>query len=69
MTSLITILIALLGYGTPSDFSHMSEDELNYEIAQAEAAQTDSETGGGGIWDSPSHSDDPVDPDGDNTNP
>jgi hypothetical protein len=49
MTSLITILIALLGYGTPSDFSNYSEEQLNNEIA---AAQTD-DGGLGGEWDVP----------------
>jgi hypothetical protein len=44
MTALITILISLLGYGSPEDFSHMSESELNTEIATLEASQDDGGT-------------------------
>ena len=47
MATLITLLISLLGYGTPADFTHMSEDQLQTEIM---ATQT---TDGGDIgeWD------------------
>lgn len=53
MTSLITLLISLLGYGTPADFDHMTENELNVAIQEAEAQQN---TDGGtwGDWDDPS---------------
>ena len=57
MTTLIAILISLLGYGTPSDFDHMTEEELRYEISVVEAEQeaTTSDDGGvAGTWDSPS---------------
>ena len=54
MTTLIAILISLLGYGSPSDYSDYSEDQLNEEIAQAEADAALSEDDGiGGDWDSP----------------
>lgn len=33
MTYLITFLIALLGYGTPADFSNMTQAELEHEIS------------------------------------
>ena len=55
MTSLITILIALLGYGSPSDYEGYTEEQLNVEIAEAEAAQetttTDNDGGGWDTWD------------------
>ncbi len=44
MTSLITLLISLLGYGTPADFENYTEAELNEQI---ELAQEDD----GGILD------------------
>ncbi len=52
MTSLITLLISLLGYGTPADFEHYTEAELNEQIEivqndQAEGTQDDD----GGILD------------------
>jgi hypothetical protein len=53
MTSLITLLISLLGYGTPADYSDYSEDQLNEEIAMAQEEQdpADSEsTDDGGGW-------------------
>ncbi|MFT6947670.1 MAG: hypothetical protein ACJARP_002097 [Vicingaceae bacterium] len=49
MTTLITLLISLLGYGTSADFSHMNETELNHEI---EMAQADADGGTEG-WDFP----------------
>ena len=32
MITLITLLISLLGYGTPADFQNLTEVELNHEI-------------------------------------
>lgn len=59
MTNLITILIALLGYGSPSDYEGYTEDQLNAEIAEAEAAQTttttDDDGGGWDDWDEPGY--------------
>jgi surfactin synthase thioesterase subunit len=58
MTSLIAILIALLGYGSPSDYEGYTEEQLQYEIEQAEADQDDSSSqddgGGWDQWDEPS---------------
>jgi hypothetical protein len=51
MTALITILISLLGYGSPSDYQNYSEDQLKQEIATAEA--TSSVDGGGGSMEWP----------------
>lgn len=52
MTALITILISLLGYGTPSDYEGYTESELQTEI---ELAQTESSMdGGAGQFDDPS---------------
>mgnify|MGYP003112663383 CR=1 FL=1 len=45
MTALITILISLLGYGTPADYQNYSEDQLKQEIA---IAGTSTEVDGGG---------------------
>lgn len=51
MTALITILISLLGYGSPSDYQGYTEDQLQQEIAIAEEqANLD---GGGGSMDWP----------------
>lgn len=36
MTSLITILISLLGYGTPADYTNYSEAELETQIEVAQ---------------------------------
>ncbi|MEQ8624015.1 MAG: hypothetical protein RJQ00_04145 [Vicingaceae bacterium] len=36
MTTLITLLISLLGYGTPADYADYTEDQLNTEIAEAQ---------------------------------
>lgn len=44
MTYLITLLISLLGYGTPSDFEHLNEAQLQEGIALTES---------GGQWDLP----------------
>lgn len=60
MLSLITILISLVGYGTPTDYTGYTEAQLNQEIAEAQAAQSTTEDGteqtdgGGGDWDQPS---------------
>ena len=35
MTALITILISLLGYGTPADYANHSEAQLQNEITLA----------------------------------
>ncbi len=52
MAALITILISLLGFGTPTDFEHLTEAELNYEIAIAEENHNvDGGNGGDGWWD------------------
>lgn len=68
MTSLITILISLLGYGTPADFSHMTEAELQHEITVAEESNT--QDGGWDDWDFPVHGEEgDTDPQGDTTNP
>ena len=45
MTSLITILISLLGYGTPADYTNHTEQELVNEIELAQE-----EEGGFGEW-------------------
>lgn len=47
MITLITLLISILGYGSPADFSHLNEAELNDKI---EMAQSDGGTQG---WDFP----------------
>ena len=51
MTTLITLLISLLGYGTPTDYADYSEDQLTMEIieVQEEAQHADGGTNGG--WD------------------
>lgn len=51
MMALIILLISLLGYGSPADYVDYSEAQLNQEILDAQAAQSD---GGGGDWDQPS---------------
>ncbi|MEQ8908570.1 MAG: hypothetical protein RIC95_05230 [Vicingaceae bacterium] len=55
MTSLITLLISLLGYGSPADYTDYTEDQLNTEIAAAQADQDDNtdDGGGWGDWDQP----------------
>lgn len=50
MITLITLLISLLGYGTPSDFQHLTEVQLNSEIELAEQNSTD---GGTSSWEMP----------------
>lgn len=47
MTSLITLLISLLGYGSPADYSNYTEDQLNTEIAAAQAENASDDDGGG----------------------
>lgn len=63
MTSLITILIALLGYGSPSDYEGYTEEQLQTEIAEAEAADTSTTTtddgGGWDTWDEASYDPEP----------
>jgi len=51
MTTLITLLISLLGYGSPADYADYTEAQLNTEIieAQEEAKSTDGGLNGG--WD------------------
>ena len=46
MTSLITLLISLLGYGTPADYENYTEAELNHEIEMAQQEQAEEEDGG-----------------------
>lgn len=48
MIHLITLLISLLGYGTPEDFSNWTEEEITTEIQ----AQQD---GRGGEWELPNY--------------
>ncbi len=71
MTSLITLLISLLGYGTPADFSHMTEAELQHEITVAEAAHSNGDQDGGwDDWDFPVHGEEgDTNPGQDTTNP
>ena len=57
MTSLITLLISLLGYGTPADFDSMTENELNQAIEEAQQQAADGGTWGD--WDDPSVSEEP----------
>jgi hypothetical protein len=55
MINLITILISLLGYGSPADYSDYSEAQLNTEINQAQNQEPmdESPDGRGGDWDIP----------------
>jgi len=46
MTALITILISLLGYGSPSEFEGYSQAELQKEISVAQTT-TDYDGGAG----------------------
>ena len=48
MTTLITLLISLLGYGTPADFSTLTDAELQtqIEMAQADGGLNDWESSG-----------------------
>lgn len=48
MTTLIAILISLLGYGTPADFESYTEEQLEGEIQNLEDGGTF------GDWDVPS---------------
>ena len=50
MTALITILISLLGYGSPSDFEGYSEADLQKEISITQTS-TDYDGGAGGFDD------------------
>jgi hypothetical protein len=50
MINLITILISLLGYGSPLDFKDYTESQLNNQIEQTQtkvAADTDVDGRGG----------------------
>ena len=49
MTALITILISLLGYGSPSDFDGYTQDQLEKEISIAQS--TSNVDGGAGSFD------------------
>ena len=49
MTTLITILISILGYGSPADYSDYTETQLQNEI---EATQSRSDSGIGAGWNS-----------------
>lgn len=50
MTTLITILISLLGYGTPADYADYTEAQLQEEINIIQENQVDE--GILGDWDS-----------------
>lgn len=41
MTTLITILISLLGYGTPADYADYTEAQLQEEINMIQESQED----------------------------
>lgn len=47
MTTLITLLISLLGYGTPADYADYSEDQLHTEIEMAQQNEENNEADGG----------------------
>lgn len=54
MITLITLLISLLGYGSPADFENMSEAELNHEIEMLQDNNSNQNDGGvGGQWEVP----------------
>jgi len=55
MINLITILISLLGCGSPADFTDYSEAQLNTEInqTQSQVAMDESPDGRGGDWEFP----------------
>ncbi len=58
MAALITLLISLLGYGTPSDYDGYTEEQLNQEIAEAQ--ETETEDGGGWEeWNEPGYTPEP----------
>ena len=50
MITLITLLISLLGYGTPADFQNLTEDQL---FEQVEMANTEQDGGIGDPWEHP----------------
>jgi len=50
MITLITLLISLLGYGSPADYSTLTQAELNSEI---ELAQANRDGGHGTDWELP----------------
>jgi len=62
MTTLITLLISLLGYGSPADYTDYTEAQLITEIETVQNNQNTSapEDDGGGwdIWDEAGHHDD-----------
>lgn len=52
MTSLITLLISLLGYGSPADYTDYTEAQLQDQIEMAqEQNATLNEDGGWETWD------------------
>lgn len=51
MTTLITLLISLLGYGSPADYADYTEDQLNIEITEAQEATQTPDGGNTGQWD------------------
>lgn len=54
MATLIALLISLLGYGTPNDFEHYTQDELQTEITMLEDQNdANSDHGNGADWDMP----------------
>jgi len=46
MITLITLLISLLGYGSPADYTDMSEAELNHQIELAQTSEEAAADGG-----------------------
>lgn len=58
MAALIALLISLLGYGTPSDYDGYTEEQLNAEIAEAEAANAQ-DGGGWDEWNTPGYTTEP----------
>lgn len=61
MTTLITLLISLLGYGSPADYADLTEDQLNMEIIEAQEEANSSDGGNTGQWDTGSLHDDTSD--------
>jgi len=52
MTTLITLLISLLGYGTPANYADYTEDQLTIEIVEAQDGAESTDGGTLGDWDS-----------------
>lgn len=61
MTTLITLLISLLGYGTPADYADYSEDQLTAEIETVQNSSTSTDGGNNGGWDTGQVNDAPAD--------